>query len=279
MNLYSIETGNLMLDGGALFGVVPKSIWSKKYPANENNLCNICMRCLLIEQNNRLILIDCGMGNTMNPNLLKYYFTNGEDTLKGSLNKAGFCANDITDVVFTHMHFDHCGGAVTKNADDSFSLTFKNAQYWISEQHWQSVLNPNKREKASFLKENIEPIKNSNKINFINCETEIVSGVNLKLFNGHTAGQIIPHVSYNGKTLVYCADLFPLSAHLPLSFVCGYDVEPLVTMKETEEFLAKSVKENYTLFFEHDLHTECCTVKESEKGIVIDKTFTLADFV
>jgi len=279
MKLYSIETGNFMLDGGALFGVVPKSIWEKRYPANEKNLCNICMRCLLIQTEDKLILIDAGLGNTMDESLLKYYFLNGNDTLNGSLNKHGFNVNDITDVIFTHLHFDHCGGAVTKNNDNTYELTFPNAKYWISEQHWNSVKNPNRREKPSFLKNNIEPLEKSGKIEFINSQTEIYPGIELRIYNGHTVGQIIPFIKYNNKTLVYCGDFIPTAAHLPVSFVCGYDISPLTTLEETESFLQVAANKEYTLFFEHDINTECCTVIDSPKGVILKDSFPLSKFI
>lgn len=278
MNLHKIETGNLMLDGGAFFGVVPKSIWSKKYSVNENNLCNLCMRCLLIETENRLILIDCGMGNTMSESLLKFYFINGEDTLENSLKNIQISPNQITDVVFTHLHFDHCGGAITKHPDESLTLTFPNAQYWIGKDHWDSALKPNRRERPSFLKENIEPLRTSGKLNLIEKNTFLTKDIELRLFNGHTAGQIVPIITYKENKLVYTGDFIPSAAHIPISFVCGYDIEPILTMEETEEFLKEAVENNYTLFFEHDLEVECCSLVETPKGIVMNETFTLQDF-
>ena len=278
MKLFKIETGNFKLDGGALFGVVPKSIWQKIYPADENNLCNICMRCLLIEVENRLILIDCGMGNTMPESLLKYYFTNGSDSLINSLAQNGFTPNDITDVVFSHLHFDHCGGAITKMGENNFELTFKNAQYWIGKSHWESALQPNRREKASFLSQNINPLQASNKLTLIDTDTEIAPGVNLTLYNGHTKGQIVPIITYNDKVIAFCADLIPTAAHIPISFVCGYDINPVITMLETESFLQTALENNYTLFFEHDLQIECCDLQQTNKGVAIKNTYTLNDF-
>ena len=279
MDLFSIETGNFMLDGGASFGVVPKTIWGKKYPANEQNLCNFSMRCLLIKTLDRLIIIDCGMGNTMPENLLPYYYVNGDDTLLNSIKNAGFTPEQITDVVFSHLHFDHCGGAITKNSDESLQLTFPNAQYWIGKAHWESALKPNRRERPSFLKENIEPLKESGKLNLIETTTEIVPGIELRLLNGHTAGQILPIITYGNKKLVYTADFLPTSVHIPISFVGGYDINPIVTMNEKESFLEEAVTNNYTLFFEHDLYVECCNLIKTPKGIVIDKTFTFKEFI
>lgn len=277
MKLFAIETGNLMLDGGAMFGVVPKSLWKSKYPSNEQNLVNLCMRCLLIDEGERTILVDCGMGNTMPASLLKHYFVNGSDNLIASLAAQGYSPNDITDVVFTHLHFDHCGGAVTKHADGSLHLTFPNAQYWVGKSHWESVQKPNRRERPSFLKDNIEPLRNSGKLNFVETDTQLMPHVELRLFNGHTAGQIMPVVSYNNTLIAYCGDVIPTSAHIPVSFVCGYDIQPLLTIEETEKFLNEAVEKSMVLFFEHDIQVECCTVKQSEKGVVADKICKLTE--
>ena len=275
MKLFAIETGNLMLDGGAMFGVVPKSLWKSKYPSNEQNLINLCMRCLLIDEGERKILVDCGMGNTMPESLLKHYFVNGTDNLNASLAAHGYSPNDITDVVFTHLHFDHCGGAVTKHDDGSLHLTFPNAQYWVGKEHWNSVQKPNRRERPSFLKDNIEPLRESGKLNFVETTTQITPHVELRLFSGHTAGQIMPVVAYRNTFVAYCGDVIPTSAHIPVSFVCGYDIHPLLTMKETEEFLNEAAEKSMILFFEHDTQVECCTVKQSEKGVVMDRAFEL----
>ncbi|MCL2329165.1 MAG: MBL fold metallo-hydrolase [Bacteroidetes bacterium] len=275
MKLFAIETGNLMLDGGAMFGVVPKSLWKSKYPSNEQNLVNLCMCCLLIDEGARKILVDCGMGNTMPESLLKHYFVNGNDNLNDSLAAYGYSPNDITDVVFTHLHFDHCGGAVTKHVDGSLHLTFPNAQYWVGKKHWESVQKPNRRERPSFLKDNIEPLRASGKLNFVETTTQLTKHVELRLFNGHTAGQIMPIVSYNNTFIAYCGDVIPTSAHIPVSFVCGYDIQPLLTIQETEEFLQEAVEKSMILFFEHDMQVECCTVKQTEKGVVMDKAFKL----
>ncbi len=277
MKLFAIETGNLMLDGGAMFGVVPKSLWKSKYPSNEQNLVNLCMRCLLIDEGERKILVDCGMGNTMPESLLKHYFVNGTDNLNDSLAAHGYLPEDITDVVFTHLHFDHCGGAVTKQVDGSLQLTFPNAQYWVGKAHWESVQKPNRRERPSFLKDNIEPLRASGKLNFVESISQLTDTIELRLFNGHTAGQIMPIISYNEKVIAYCGDVIPTSAHIPVSFVCGYDIQPLLTMQETEEFLQEAIEKSMILFFEHDMQVECCSVKQSEKGVVIDKILQLKD--
>ncbi|MFO7869455.1 MAG: MBL fold metallo-hydrolase [Bacteroidales bacterium] len=279
MELYTIETGNFMLDGGALFGVVPKTLWQKKYPVNEKNLCNLSMRSLLIVSGDRKILIDAGMGSTMDESLVKYYFPNGSDTLLGSLEKHGFSPDDITDVVLTHLHFDHCGGAITHFDDGSLGMTFKNARLIVSTKQWASALHPNRRERPSFLKNNIEPLAKSNKLDLIDTDIELIPGVSLRLFDGHTAGQIIPYVSYNNKLLIYTADLIPTAAHLPISYVCGYDVKPLLTLEETETFLNDAVKSQATLFFEHDINVVCCSLQKTEKGVAIDSSFSLEEFV
>lgn len=276
MKLFAIETGNLMLDGGAMFGVVPKSLWEKKYPSNEHNLINLSMRCLLIDEGERKFLVDCGMGNTMPDSLLKHYFVNGNDNLLDSLAAQGYSAEDITDVILTHLHFDHCGGAIHKQTNGELLLTFPNAQYWVGKSHWESVQKPNRRERPSFLKDNIEPLRNSGKLNLVENNIQLTPNIELRLFNGHTAGQIMPIILYNNNLIAYCGDVIPTSAHIPLSFVCGYDIYPLLTIKETEEFLNEAVEKSMILFFEHDIEVECCSLKRSEKGVVLDKTFTLA---
>jgi glyoxylase-like metal-dependent hydrolase (beta-lactamase superfamily II) len=268
-----------MLDGGALFGVVPKTLWKKKYPANEQNLCNLAMRSLLICSNDRKILIDAGMGNTMPENLLKYYYPNGSDSLIDSLASYGFSPHDITDVVLTHLHFDHCGGAITKLPDGNCIPTFKNASLIVSSQQWSSALDPNVRERPSFLKDNIETIAGSGNLQLIDDDTELIPGLDLRLFDGHTAGQIIPYVQFNDRILVYTADLIPTAAHIPLSYVCGYDILPLLTIQETEAFLREAEENNMTLFFEHDMQVECCSLQETERGIALHETFSLEKFI
>ncbi len=279
MEIYKIETGNFMIDGGAMFGVVPKSLWEKQYPANEKNLCNFSMRALLIVGEDRKILIDTGVGNKQDETFFGYYYLNGSDSLKGSLKKTGNTADDITDVVLTHLHFDHCGGAVEYNEAGELTPAFKNARYWVSRQQWEWAVNPNHREKASFLKENFIPIKENGQLEIIDSDFELIPGLELRLFSGHTNGQIIPFIKYNDKTIVYVADLIPTSAHIPLSWICAFDTKPLIAMDEKEEFLEKALSNDYTLFFEHDINVECCSLKMTEKGIRVRETYKLKDFL
>jgi glyoxylase-like metal-dependent hydrolase (beta-lactamase superfamily II) len=279
MRLFKIETGNLMLDGGALFGVVPKSMWAEKYPANEKNLCNLSMRCMLIIAEGKKILIDTGIGNKQDEKFFGYYYLNGTDTLKGSLEKAGVSFSDITDVVLTHLHFDHCGGCVEYNENGIAVPAFKNARYWISRQQWKWAENPNQREKSSFLPENFIPVKMNGQLEYIDKSIELVPGVELRLFNGHTDGQIIPFIKYNNNTIVFTGDLIPTAAHIPLSWICAYDTKPLVAFNEKKKFLEEALKNNYTLFFEHDINIECCNLKMTEKGIRVDECFALNDFL
>jgi glyoxylase-like metal-dependent hydrolase (beta-lactamase superfamily II) len=279
MEIYKIETGNLMIDGGAMFGVVPKSLWEEKYPANEKNLCNLSMRSLLIVTEGRKILIDTGVGNKQDEKFFGYYYLNGDHSLKGSLKQTGNTPDDITDVILTHLHFDHCGGAVEYNENNELKPAFKNARYWISGQQWEWANNPNQREKASFLKENFIPIKESGQLEIIDSDFELVPGIELRLYDGHTEGQIIPFIKFNNKTIVYVADLIPTSAHIPLSWICAFDIKPLVSMEEKKEFLEKALENGYTLFFEHDINVECCSLKMTEKGIRIGNTYKLKDFL
>ncbi len=276
MKLYPINTGNLKLDGGAMFGVVPKVIWGKTYPSDENNLCNWSMRCLLIVEGDRKILIDCGIGDKQTEKFFSNYHLNGDDTLEKSLAVHGFAPDDITDVILTHLHFDHAGGAVRWNADRTgYDVTFKNAIYWTSRQQWEWGTNPNNREKASFLKENIHPIKEKGRLELIDGDTELFPNVSVRIFNGHTDGQVIPFILYKGKTIVYMADLLPSAAHIPLPWVMSYDTRPLITLKEKEAFMAEAAQNGYVLFFEHDLYRECCTVEIAEKGIKMKESFAL----
>jgi len=268
-----------MLDGGALFGVVPKSLWAEKYPANEKNFCNLSMRCMLIITEDRKILIDTGIGNKQDEKFFRYYYLNGTDSLNGSLEKAGLTYFDITDVVLTHLHFDHCGGSVEYNDDNIPAPAFKNATYWISRQQWEWAETPNQREKSSFLPENFVPVKKKGQLQYINENFELVPGVELRLFNGHTDGQIIPFIKYNNKTIVFTGDLIPTSAHVPLSWICAYDTKPLEAFDEKKRFLEEALENNYTLFFEHDINVECCNLKMTEKGIRVGDCFTLNDFL
>ena len=278
MNLYSINTGYFKLDGGAMFGVVPKSIWQKLNTPDENNMCNWAMRCLLIEDGKRLILVDNGMGNKQDEKFFSYYFLNGEDSLEKSLAKYGFEKNDITDVFLTHLHFDHCGGSIEKENDDLIPA-FKNATYWSNESHWQWATEPNDREKASFLKENILPIKQSGQLQFIEVSDGIAFTENIKVrfMFGHTEAMMLPEINYKSKTIVYMADLLPSVAHIPVPYVMAYDTRPLETLKEKKAFLTEAQGNDYILFFEHDAVNECCTLQLTEKGIRTKNIFKLSD--
>lgn len=279
MEIYKIETGNFMIDGGAMFGVVPKSLWEEKYPADEKNLCNLSMRSLLIITGDRKILIDTGVGNKQDEKFFRYLYLNGDHSLKGSLKQTGNTPDDITDVVLTHLHYDHCGGAVEYTENNELKPAFKNAIYWISRQQWEWANNPNHREKASFLKENYIPIKENGQLKIIDSDFELVPELELRLYNGHTEGQIIPFIKYNNKTIVYLADLIPTAAHIPVSWICAFDIKPLVSLDEKREFLEKALENGYTLFFEHDINVECCDLKMTEKGIRIGNTFKLKNFL
>ena len=278
MKLYPIETGNLKLDGGAMFGVVPKSLWQKVYPSDGKNLCNWAMRCLLVVDGDRKILIDNGIGNKQGEKFLKHYYLNGDDTLEKSLAKYGYSSDDITDMVLTHLHFDHCGGSI-KYSDDktNYELAFKNATYWVSSQQYEWAIHPNRREGASYLKENILPIEESGHLKLIEEETEIFPGFKVKLFNGHTDGQIIPVIKANEKTIAFMADLLPSTAHIPMPWVMAYDTKPLITFNDKERFYNEALKGDYILFFEHDIYHECCTIHETNKGVRVKETFKLKE--
>ena len=276
MKLYSINAGHFKLDGGAMFGVVPKSIWQKLNPPDENNMCNWAMRCLLIQDEGRLILIDNGMGNKQDEKFFGHYFLNGNDTLEKSLSKYGFSKDDITDVFLTHLHFDHCGGSIEK-VEDRFVPAFKNATYWSNENHWEWATKPNDREKASFLKENILPIKESGRLKFIETEEgiEFAKNFNLRFVNGHTESMMLPQIKYKDKTIVYMADLLPSVAHIPIPYVMAYDTRPLETLKEKKSFLTEALEKDFILFFEHDPEIECCNLQQTLKGIRSKETFRL----
>ncbi len=276
MKLYSIETGRFKLDGGAMFGVVPKSIWNKLNPANENNMINMAMRCLLIEDGNRLILIDNGIGNKQDAKFFGHYYLHGDFSLEKSLAAHGFCKDDITDMVLTHLHFDHCGGSIQWNNDRTkFETAFKNATYWINEKHWQEALAPNAREKASFLKENILPIMESGQLKLINEGELFHPEIDLLYTIGHTNNMMLPVVPYQNTKLIYLADAIPTTAHIPIPYVMGYDVRPLDAMNEKTNILKQAVQNNYLLFFEHDPFNEMCSVHETEKGIRMNEILTL----
>lgn len=279
MKIYPVETGNFKLDGGAMFGVVPKVIWQKTNPADGNNLIDMSLRCMLIEDGNRLILIDNGTGNKQSDKFFGYYFPFGDDTLDRSLKKRGFHRDDITDVFLTHLHFDHCGGSIQWNKNrTSYEPAFKNAEFWSNENHWKWATEPNPREKASFLKENIHPIESSGQLNFVDIPKNKYLqnsdlGFDIFFADGHTEKQMIPHIKYQDKTIVFVADLLPTAGHIPLPYVMGYDTRPLLTMDEKAKFLQKAADNNYYLFLEHDAVNEICTVKHTEKGVRLDQTF------
>jgi glyoxylase-like metal-dependent hydrolase (beta-lactamase superfamily II) len=281
MTLYPLNVGNFKLDGGAMFGVVPKSIWNKSNPADQNNMIDVAARCLLIEDDGRLILIDTGMGNKQSSKFFNYYYRWGEQGVEPALAKHGFHKDDITDVFLTHLHFDHCGGGVERNLkNERLQLTFKNAKYWTNEQHWCWAKNPNSREKASFLKENIEPIEASGHLNYIKTPEENILknsplGFDILFADGHTEKQMIPIIHYKEKTICFMADLLPTVGHLPIPFIMGYDVRPLVTLKEKEALLNLAAKHNYYLFLEHDSQHELITVKDTEKGVRLNETYLI----
>jgi glyoxylase-like metal-dependent hydrolase (beta-lactamase superfamily II) len=280
MKLYPIEAGNFKLDGGAMFGVVPKSLWNKTNPADANNMIDIAARCLLIENGNRLILIDTGMGDKQSEKFFSYYYRWGDHNLDASLKKAGFHKDDITDVFMTHLHFDHCGGSVQWNKDRTgYEPAFKNAVFWTNEPHWNWATKPNAREKASFLKENLWPMQESGQLKFINktkpsfIETSELD-FSILFVDGHTDKQMIPHLQYRGKTLVFMADLLPTVGHIPLPYVMGYDTRPLLTLPEKEAFLNTAAEKEYYLFLEHDAHQEMCTLQHTEKGVRLLNTYS-----
>lgn len=261
-----------------MFGVVPKSIWHKLNPADENNMCSWALRCLLIEDGNRLILIDNGMGDKQDAKFFSYYYLHGDDTLEKSLNRHGFTSSDITDMVMTHLHFDHCGGSIQYNSDRSrLEPAFKNARYYCNEKHWEWATHPNAREKASFLKENILPIRESGQLNFIDSSSHLIDGLSFIEVNGHTEAMMLPLIRYKDQTLAYMADLIPSAAHLPIPYVMGYDMRPLETLREKETILAQALEENWTLFFEHDPSIECVSLQRTEKGIRQKGSFLLSE--
>lgn len=278
MNLYTINAGHFKLDGGAMFGVVPKSIWKKLNFSDENNMCNWAMRCLLVEDQDRLILIDNGMGNKQDEKFFGHYYLNGNDTLEKSLAKYNFSKDDITDVFLTHLHFDHCGGSIEKVGDE-YIPAFKNAVYWSNEKHWQWATAPNDREKASFLKENILPIKENGNLRFIESKEgiEFTENISIRFVNGHTESMMLPQIKYKDKTVVYMADLLPSVAHIPIPYIMAYDTRPLETLKEKKSFLTEAQQKDFILFFEHDREVECCNLQLTDKGIRSKDTFKLED--
>jgi glyoxylase-like metal-dependent hydrolase (beta-lactamase superfamily II) len=279
MNLHVINTGFFKLDGGAMFGVVPKSIWQKTNSADENNLCSWAMRCLLIEDGKQLILIDNGMGDKQDAKFLSHYFLHGDDTLFKSLNKTGFSSSDVTDMFLSHLHFDHCGGGVKKEGE-KLALTFSNATYWTNNEHWHWATKPNQREKASFLSENILPMQESGQLKFTDAARQSpFSQFDIFYASGHTDKMMIPKIKYKDHTICFVADLLPSIGHIPLPYVMGYDTRPLITLEEKEFFLKEAADHNYILFLEHDPVNECCTVKHTEKGIRLDRVLSLKEIL
>ncbi len=278
MKLYTIETGFFKLDGGAMFGVVPKTIWNKLNPADENNLCTWAMRCLLIEDGDRLILVDNGIGDKQDAKFFSHYYLHGDATLDKSLAAHGFHRDDITDMFLTHLHFDHCGGSIVRQGERLLPA-FKNATYWSNEDHWKWATQPNDREKASFLKENILPIQESGQLKFIDHleGVNFTENVSIRFANGHTDAMMLPQISYKGKTIVYMADLLPSTGHIPLPYVMAYDMFPLKTLQEKKGFLQEAVDKEYILYLEHDPVNECCVLQQTEKGIRAGETFSLGN--
>ncbi|MFX3625746.1 MAG: MBL fold metallo-hydrolase [bacterium] len=278
MKLYTINTGYFKLDGGAMFGVVPKVIWNRLHPADENNLCNWAMRCMLVQDGDKLILIDTGIGDKQDDKFFGYYYLNGNDSLEKSLNENGFSRDDITDVLHTHLHFDHCGGSIIWNSDKTgYELAFKNATYWTHREQWEHALNPNPREKASFLKENLLPMQEAGALKFVGDDLKISDNVSAFLGYGHTEAMMMPKIQYGDKTIVFMADLMPSVNHIKPSYAMGYDIRPLDTMAEREAFNKEAIENNYILFFEHDPINECATLKQTERGPKVDRTFKLSE--
>jgi len=299
MNLYTIDTELFKLDGGAMYGVVPKSIWHKLNPADDNNMCTWAMRLLLIEDGNRLILVDTGIGDKQDDKFFSHYYLHGDATLTSSLAKHGFSKDDITDVILTHLHFDHCGGAVDR-VNDQLVPAFKNAAYWSNEPHWQAAaVSPNAREKASFLKENILPIQESGQLRFVEhpylkdkaaqgwtsypplinqgANTAFSDNISIRFCSGHTESMMFPLIQYKGKTIAYMADLLPSVGHIPIPYVMAYDMFPLTTLHEKASFLQEALDNEYILFLEHDPKHECCTLQQTDKGIRVKDTFKLSE--
>ena len=278
MKIYPISTGNFKLDGGAMFGVVPKSLWSRTNPADSNNMCDWTMRSMLIEEGDRLILIDTGIGDKQTEKFFSHYYLSDNSSFEPNLNALGFSLDDITDVFLTHLHFDHCGGAIKWNKERTgFETVFKNAHYWSTEKHWKWATEPNPREKASFLSENILPIQESGQLKFVERSGDFTKNVfnnfDVLFVDGHTDSMMIPHIQYQGKTIVFMADLLPSVGHIPIPYVMGYDTRPLITLEEKSNFLTKAHEQEFVLFLEHDIVNECATLQLTEKGIRLKDTF------
>lgn len=282
MNLHSIQSGLFKLDGGAMFGVVPKSIWNKTNPSDENNLCTWAMRCLLIEDGNRLILIDNGIGDKQEEKFFRHFHLHGDYSLERSLKTAGFSLDDITDVFLTHLHFDHCGGGVKwKDRQKKIAETvFSNATYWSNKDHWQWATEPNDRERASFLQENLLPMEESGQLKLIDRdENNPIDQIDILYVDGHTDKMMIPHIKYQNKTIVFAADLVPSTGHIPLPYVMSYDTRPLLTLEEKGAFLHKATEEQFIIFFDHDPVNECCTLKMTDRGPRLDRSFPLSEIL
>lgn len=282
MRIYPINTGNFKLDGGAMFGVVPKVLWQKTNKPDQNNLCTWSMRSMLIEDGNRLTLIDTGIGNKQSEKFFSHYYLHGDDSLDGNLAKLGFSRDDITDVFLTHLHFDHCGGAIEREGEH-FRPAFRNANFWSNQRHWHWATDPNPREKASFLRENIQPIQESGQLQFVNVPAEndgyidTPLGFRALLVSGHTDAQMCPVIEYRGKKIVFMADLLPSVGHIPLPYVMGYDTRPLITLEEKKQFLDEAARHDYYLFLEHDEQHELCQVEQTEKGVRLKDTYRFED--
>jgi glyoxylase-like metal-dependent hydrolase (beta-lactamase superfamily II) len=279
MKVFPIHIENFKIDGGAMFGVVPKVLWKRYYPSDEDNLCSWALRSILVDTGDQRILVDNGYGDKQDEKYFSHVYLQGDLGLDKALSKYGYTRYYITDMLLTHLHADHCGGGVQYNADKSgYELTFPNATYWVSRQQWESAMNPNKREADAFLSENIMPMLESGQLKFIEKNQTLFPGIDVRIYNGHTIGQVIPFIHYSGKTIVYMADLMPSTAHIPLAWNMSYDVTPLETLKEKESFLKEAVENDYILFFEHDIYNECCNVKDTPKGVRVNETFTLEEY-
>ena len=281
MIIHPLNTGNFKLDGGAMFGVVPKSLWERTNPTDSKNMCDWSMRTLLIEDGDRLILVDTGIGDKQSEKFFSHYYLSDENSLEPNLKRLGFSVDDVTDVFLTHLHFDHCGGAIKWNKDRTgFEPVFKNAIYWSTEKHWKWATEPNTREKASFLSENILPLQESGQLKFVERQGDFTKNIfnnfDVLFVDGHTESMMIPHIHYKDQTLVFMADLLPSVGHLPIPYVMGYDTRPLITLSEKEHFLKKAEENNYVLFLEHDYSNECCTLQNTEKGIRLKDTFNFS---
>lgn len=279
MKLFPVYISNFKLDGGAMFGVVPKNLWEKQYPCDENNYCSWALRSLLFDNGKQRIMVDNGYGDKQDEKFFSFVHLHGGFGLEGALEKYGYKPEDITDMVISHLHYDHCGGGVKNSSTGTgFEMVFPNATYWVSKKQWEWAKNPNKREATAYLEENILPMQESGQLKFIEDNIELYPGFNVRLYDGHTAGQIIPFISYQGKTVVYMADLIPSSAHINLAWNMSYDVRPLITLKEKEQFLKEAYENDYILFLEHDAYNECCTIEKTKKGYRAKETFTLEEY-